>query len=134
MTIFFNFFIYLFIFFFRENKFCLLCRHFHMKCQDLFALKNKKKIFLNVVCYKFCLALWRLMKINILSGETTLWKQMSICRSYKTPLLRNQNVMDRRMDVRTDKMKTVYPHPATHTHTNTVCWGLIILFPFWKGL
>ena len=29
----------------------------HMKCQDYFSLKSKKKIFFNVFCYKFCLAL-----------------------------------------------------------------------------
>ena len=36
----------------------------HMKCQDLFSLKNKKKKnFLDVVCNKFCLALYRLKLI-----------------------------------------------------------------------
>ena len=57
-----NFFLFFFIFFFvcQRKQDLVLTFHawqtIHMKCQDLLSLKNKKKI-LNVVCFKFCLAL-----------------------------------------------------------------------------
>ena len=55
---------YFFFFFFFSEKTGLdiSCessakQKIHMKCQDLFSLKNNKKKILNVLCYKFCLAL-----------------------------------------------------------------------------